>query len=96
MALVQIEESLLLEMLNRANYLASVMQALYERVRNRETSDWLTLEDLCGLLNISATKARTLKAIGKIGFVKCGKKSLYHAGDAWELLERVYHRKNNE
>ena len=68
MALVQIEESLLLEILNRANYLTSVMQSLYERVRNREASDWLTLEDLCGLLNISATKARTLKAIGKIGF----------------------------
>ena len=96
MALVQIEESLLLEILNRANYLTSVMQSLYERVRNREASDWLTLEDLCGLLNISATKARTLKAIGKIGFVKCRKKCLYHAGDAWELLERVDRRKNNE
>ncbi len=96
MALVQIEESLLLEILNRANYLMSVMQSLYERVRNREANDWLTLEDLCGLLNISATKARALKAIGKIGFVQCGKKCLYHAGDAWELLERVYHRKNNE
>lgn len=96
MALVQIEESLLMEILNRTNYLTSVMQSLYERVRNREASDWLTLEDLCGLLNISATKARTLKAIGKIGFVKCGKKCLYHAGDAWELLERVDHLKNNE
>ena len=50
MALVPIEESLLLEILNRANYLTSVMQSLYERVKNREASEWLTLEDLCGLL----------------------------------------------
>lgn len=86
---IQIEKSVLEEILNRTAYLRKAITALYERVRNKEPDDWLTLEQLCGLLNISPSKARSLKKSGRIGFVRSGKSYLYLANDAFSLLERV-------
>ena len=73
---IQIERSVLEEILNRTAYLRKVITVLYERVRNKEPNDWLTLEQLCDLLNISPSKARSLKKSGRIGFVKSGKSYL--------------------
>lgn len=86
---IQIEKSVLEEILDRTAYLRKVITGLYERVRNKEPNDWLTLEQLCELLNISPSKARSLKKSGRIGFVKSGKSYLYLADDAFRLLERV-------
>lgn len=86
---IQIERSVLEEILDRTAYLRKVITGLYERVRNKESDDWLTLEQLCEFLNISPSKARSLKKSGRIGFVKSGKSYLYLADDAFRLLERV-------
>lgn len=86
---VQIEKALLDEILNRVAYLRKIITMLYERVRNKEPDDWLTTEQLCGLLHTSESKIRSLKRGGHIGFTKCGKKHLYLAEDFVNLLERV-------
>ena len=86
---IQIERSVLEEILDRTAYLRKVITGLYERVRNKEPDDWLTLEQLCEFLNISPSKARSLKKSGRIGFVKSGKSYLYLDDDAFRLLERV-------
>lgn len=86
---IQIEKSVLEDILGRVNYLHKVSRSLYERVRNKEPDDWLTMEQLCGLLHISESKVRSLKKSGRIGFVKCGKGFLYSASDAFGLLERI-------
>ena len=86
---IQIERSVLEEILDRTAYLRKVITGLYERVRNKEPADLLTLEQLCEFLNISPSKARSLKKSGRIGFVKSGKSYLYLADDAFRLLERV-------
>lgn len=75
--------------MSRTSYLRKVITALYERVRNKEPDDWLTMEQLCELLNISPSKARSLKKSGRIGFVKSGKSYLFLANDAFNLMERV-------
>lgn len=86
---VQIEKEVLEEIFSRSAYLHKVISTFYERVRNKEPDDWLTMEQLCGLLHISESKARSLKKSGRIGFAKCGKGFLYSAKDAFCLLERV-------
>lgn len=86
---IQIEKAVFEEIMSRTSYLRKVITALYERVRNKEPDDWLTMEQLCELLNISPSKARSLKKSGRIGFVKSGKSYLFLANDAFNLMERV-------
>ena len=86
---VQIEKSELEEIFSRMSYLKKVFITFFERVRNKEPDDWLTLQELCELLHISESKVRSLKKSGRIGFVKSRKGSMFLAGDAFGLLERV-------
>lgn len=86
---IPIEKAVFEEIMSRTSYLRKVITALYERVRNKEPDDWLTMEQLCELLNISPSKARSLKKSGRIGFVKSGKSYLFLANDAFNLIERV-------
>lgn len=86
---VQIEKDVLYDIFNRVSYLRKTLMSIYERVRNKEPDDWLTLSELCEMLQISPSKANSLKKGGHIGFTKCGKNHLYLAGDAVALLEKV-------
>ncbi len=89
MALIQIEEDLLNQILERASFLRKLLAQLYERLRSKEMGDWLTVEEVCQILNISDTKVRSLKRSGRIGYIKCGKNILFHSGDTFSLLERI-------
>lgn len=95
MALIQIEEELFNEILDRASFLRKLFVQLYERLRNKGTDDWLTIEQVCQILNISDTKVRSLKRSGRIGYIKCGKTLRFHSGDTYSLLERI-DRQSNE
>lgn len=92
---VQIEKTVLDDILDRVSFLRKTVTSLYERVRNKEPDDWLTMEQICDLLQISDSKVRSLKRGGHIGFTKCGKCYLYLAKDAAGLLERVNKRVTN-
>lgn len=89
MALIMIEEVVFRDMIGRMSYLRKQYEALYNRLRNRDFGDWLTIEEVCAILNISETKVRSLKRSGRIGFIKCGKTLRFDAGDVFSILERV-------
>lgn len=86
---VQIEKTVLEDIFNRVSYLRKVLCILYERVRNKEPDDWVTLKELCGMLHISESKARSLKKGGHISYTKCGKNHLFLAGDVAEMMLRI-------
>lgn len=86
---VQIEKDVLDDIFDRVSYLRKTIISIYERIRNKDPDDWLTLQELCDLLQISPSKANSLKKGGRIGFTKCGKNHLYLAEDAVGLLEKV-------
>lgn len=86
---VQIEKEVLVEIFDRMSYLQKVFVSVYERLRNKELGDWLTMQQLCELLHISESKARSLKRGGHIGYIRCGKESRFDVADVPALLERV-------
>lgn len=87
MALIQIEEELFNDMVDRVTFLRKLFIQLYERFRNRGIDDWLTMEQVCEILNLSKTKVYSLKRGGRIGYIKCGKTLRFHCGDTYSLLE---------
>lgn len=89
MALVQIEEEVFKDMLDRISYLHKLYIKLYESLRSKGIGDWLTMEQVCAILNVSDTKVRSLKRSGRIGFIKCGKTLRFDAGDVFSLLNRI-------
>lgn len=89
MAIIQIEEELFHDMLGRISFLRKQYARLYERLRNRDIGEWLTIEQVCAILNVSDTKVRSLKRSGRLGFIKCGKTLRFDAGDVYAILERV-------
>ena len=89
MALIQIEEEILKDMLDRVAYLHKLYIKLYESLRNKGIGDWLTMEQVCDILNVSDTKVRSLKKGGRIGFIKCGKTLRFDAEDVFSLLTHI-------
>lgn len=81
MEIVQVEKEIFEAMLERMAYLHNTVNSLYERMRDKGSGDWLTLQEVCQILNISERKVRNLQYGGRIGFVKHGKKSCYKAED---------------
>lgn len=86
--LVLIDKDVLHDMFDRVSYLRKTIGLVYERIRNKNPDDWITLQQLCEMLNISESKANSLKKGGRIGFTKCGNKHVFLAADAYALLER--------
>lgn len=86
MEIVQIEKGVLDAMFERMAYLHKVFFTLFERIRNKNHDDWLSLEETCQILNASERKVRNLQSGGRIGFVKYGKKSRYKAADVLAIL----------
>lgn len=96
MALIQIEEDIFKDLIDRAAYLRKLFVQVYEQLRSKGLEDWLTVEELCNVLNISPTKARSLKRHGRIGYIKCGKTLRFHAGDTFGLLEHIESNANGK
>ncbi|MCM1142183.1 MAG: helix-turn-helix domain-containing protein [Muribaculum sp.] len=85
MEVVQIEKDLFDAMLERMAYLHETVCTLYEKMRDKCKDDWLSLQEVCKILNISERKVRNLQYGGRIGFVKHGKKSCYKADDVYAI-----------
>lgn len=83
-------------MLERMAYLHETVNTLYKRMRDKSKGDWLTLQEVCRILNISERKVRNLQYGGRIGFVKHGKKSCYKADDVYAIvMNRQYVGQDN-
>lgn len=73
-------------MFERMTYLHKIIFNLFEKIRNKNSGDWLSLEETCRILNISERKVRNLQAGGRIGFVRYGKKCKYKADDVYAIV----------
>lgn len=73
-------------MFERMTYLHNMICTLFEKLRDKESSDWLSLEQTCEMLNVSERKVRTMQATGKIGFARHGKRCCYKAEDVYNLI----------
>lgn len=83
---VAIDKEVLDAMFERMTYLHKMICHLFEKMRNKDCGDWLTLEETCNILNVSERKVRNLQSGGRIGFVRYGKKCKYKAEDVHALV----------
>ena len=88
MEIIQIEKDVLDAVFERMTYLHKTMFTLFERIHNKNSGDWLSLEETCQILNVSERKVRNLQSGGRIGFVKHGKRSRYKADDVFAIIRK--------
>lgn len=96
MEIVAIDKEVLDAMFERMAYLHNMLHTLFERVRDKNPDDWLSLEETCRLLNISERKVRNLQSGGRIGFVRCGKKYKSCTPELWNPRESRLNGKSRE
>ena len=83
---IEIEREVFDALINRVDFLHKTVKALYEQLRNKKLSDWLTTKQTCDFLNISERKLCSMKERGKIGFSHLGRLSQFNAGDIAQLI----------
>lgn len=83
---IEIEREVFDALINRVDFLHKTVKALYEQLRDKKLSDWLTTKQTCDFLNISERKLRSMKERGKIGFSHLGRLSQFNAGDIAQLI----------
>lgn len=86
METVEVEKEVFEAIVNRMDFLHKTVTALFEKLRERGMSDWLTTEQACEYLHISERKLRSLKERGKIGFAHIGRISQFKGKDLYELI----------
>lgn len=75
-------------MFDMMEYQSKLIKMMYDRLRNVNPSQWLSTEDVSKLLSISPRKVRTMKALGRLGFIKQGRKCLYKSEDVYKCIEK--------
>ena len=83
---IEIEREVFDALINRVDFLHKTVKALYEQLRDKKLSDWLTTKQTCDFLHISERKLRGMKERGKIGFAHLGRLSQFKAGDIAQLI----------
>lgn len=83
---IEIEREVFDALINRVDFLHKTVKALYEQLRDKKLSDWLTTRQTCDYLYISERKLRGMKERGKIGFAHLGRLSQFKAGDIAQLI----------
>lgn len=58
---IEIEREVFDALINRVDFLHKTVKALYEKLRDKKLSDWLTTKQTCDFLNISERKLRSMK-----------------------------------
>lgn len=83
---IEVEKEVFLSMLDRIDFLHKTISALYDKLRDRRLSEWLTTEQTCDFLHISERKLRLLKERGKIGYSHLGRLSQFKGSDVAGLI----------
>lgn len=83
---IEIEREVFDALISRVDFLHKTVKALYEQLRDKKLSDWLTTKQTCDFLNISERKLRSMKERGKIEFSHLGRLSQFKAGDIAQLI----------
>lgn len=83
---IEIEREVFEALISRVDFLHKTVKALYEQLRDKKLSDWLTTKQTCDFLNISERKLRSMKERGKIGFSHLGRLSQFKGSDIAQLI----------
>lgn len=83
---IEVEREVFDALIERVDFLHKTVMALYDQLRDKKLSDWLTTKQTCDYLHISERKLRTMKDRGKIGFSHLGRLSQFKAGDIAQLI----------
>lgn len=88
MDLIEVEREVFFSLLDRVDFLHKTVTALYDKLRDRRLSEWLTTEQTCDFLHISERKLRSLKEHGRIGYSHIGRLSQFKASDVAGLITK--------
>ena len=88
METIEIEKDVFFSMLERIDFLHKTISALYDKLRDRKLSEWLTTEQACDFLHISERKLRSLKEHGRIGYSHIGRLSQFKGFDVAGLITK--------
>lgn len=88
METIEIEKDVFFSMLERIDFLHKTISALYDKLRDRKLSEWLTTEQTCDFLHISERKLRSLKEHGRIGYSHIGRLSQFKGSDVAGLITK--------
>lgn len=83
---IEVEREVFDALIERVDFLHKTVKALYEQLRDKKLSDWLTTKQTCDFLNISERKLRSMKERGKIGFSHLGRLSQFKGSDIAQLI----------
>ncbi len=86
MDIIEVEREVFDALINRVDFLHKTVKALYEQLRDKKLSDWLTTKQTCDYLHISERKLRIMKERGKIGFSHLGRLSQFKGDDIARLI----------
>lgn len=86
MDMIEVEREVFFSMLERIDFLHKTVSALYDKLRDRRLSEWLTTEQTCEFLHISERKLRSLKEHGRIGYSHVGRLSQFKGSDVAGLI----------
>ena len=81
MDIIEVEREVFDALINRVDFLHKTVKALYDQLRDKKLSDWLTTKQTCDYLHISERKLRTMKERGKIAFSHLGRLSQFKGSD---------------
>jgi CRP-like cAMP-binding protein len=87
MEIVVIEKQTFEQLLSEMRQLASRVELLDQKSKDRRLSKWLNGEDVCELLHISERTLQTLRSLHKIGYAQIGHKFMYRP-DEVELVKK--------
>lgn len=83
---IELEREVFDAIIDRMEFLHNIVSALFEKLRDRRLSEWLTTEQTCEYLHISERKLRSMKEQGKIGFSHLGRMSQFKGEEILNLL----------
>ena len=83
---IEVEREVFDALIERVDFLHKTVKALYDQLRDKKLSDWLTTKQTCDFLHISERKLRTMKERGKIGFSHLGRLSQFKGSDIAGLI----------
>ena len=86
MDIIEVEREVFDALINRVDFLHKTVKALYDQLRDKKLSDWLTTKQTCDYLHISERKLRAMKERGKIGFSHLGRLSQFKGSDIAGLI----------
>lgn len=86
MDIIEVEREVFDALIERVDFLHKTVSALYEQLRDKRLSDWLTTKQTCDFLHISERKLRSMKERGRIGFSHLGRLSQFKGSDIAQLI----------